>query len=77
MSAYFSTDDLCNRFRCSARTLFRRMKRALNPLPPPCIQHVGSSNLWDAQDIARWEQAERHRTLEALTHRVRNVPAGC
>ena len=60
--SYHSTRDLCLRYRCSARTLFRRMKRDANPFPQPCIQHAGSFNLWDATDVADWEQRERERT---------------
>jgi hypothetical protein len=62
MSAYYSTKDLCERFRCSSRTLFRRMKRIVNPFPAPCMKHAGSCNLWDASDIFEWEQRERERT---------------
>lgn len=61
MVAYYSTQDLCDRFRCSSRTLFRRMKRVVNPFPVPCMKHVGSFNLWDAEEVARWEQRERAR----------------
>jgi len=57
--AYYATRDLCERYRCSSRTLFRRMNRARNPFPAPCIQHVGSSNLWDEGDVAAWEDRER------------------
>lgn len=60
--AYHSTKDLRERFRCSSRTLFRRMRRAVNPFPAPCIRHAGSFNLWDAQDIAQWELRERERS---------------
>ena len=60
MSAlYYSTHDLCDRFRCSSRTLFRRMKRPRNPFPPPCMRHAGSCNLWDAGEVAGWEARER------------------
>lgn len=60
MSAmYHSTHDLCNRFRCSSRTLFRRMKRKFNPFPPPCMKHAGTCNLWDAAEVAAWEARER------------------
>lgn len=61
---YFSTSDLCERFRCSSRTLFRRMRRAVNPLPAPCIRHSGSFNLWDAKEIAEWEIRERELSLK-------------
>lgn len=57
--AYYSTHDLCERFRCSSRTLFRRMKRAHNPFPAPCMRHAGSCNLWDANEVHGWEQRER------------------
>jgi hypothetical protein len=62
-SGYHSTKDLSQRFRCSSRTIFRRMRRAENPFPPPCMRHAGSFNLWDAGEVARWEQRERERTL--------------
>lgn len=61
-TAYLSTRDLSERCRCSSRTLFRRMQRQHNPFPPPCIRHVGSCNLWDAQEVADWEQRERERS---------------
>jgi hypothetical protein len=60
-NTYQSTRDLCLRYRCSARTLFRRMKRPANPFPPPCMQHAGSFNLWDAGEVAAWELRERGR----------------
>lgn len=63
---YHSTHDLCARFRCSSRTLFRRMRRPDNPFPPPCIRHAGSANLWDAADVAAWEARERSRCLRPL-----------
>jgi len=59
---YHSTKDLCTRFRCSSRTLFRRMKREVNPFPQPCIRHSGSCNLWDSDEIAAWELRERALT---------------
>lgn len=61
-TAYYSTHDLCERFRCSSRTLFRRMRRAVNPLPAPAFVHIGSCNLWDASEVAAWELRERERT---------------
>ena len=64
LTAYHSTHDLCERFRCSSRTLFRRMKRIENPFPSPCIRHAGSANLWDAGDVAAWEVRERVRCGE-------------
>ena len=57
--SYQSTRDLCERFRCSSRTLFRRMKRRRNPFPGPCMKHAGSCNLWDAAEVAAWELRER------------------
>ncbi len=58
-SSYLSTHDLRERFRCTSRTLFRRMKRPRNPFPTPCMRHAGSCNLWDSEDVAAWEQRER------------------
>jgi len=40
----------------------RRVKRAENPFPAPCIRHAGSFNLWDVGEIAEWERRERERT---------------
>ena len=59
---YQSTKDLCERFRCSSRTIFRRMKRRHNPFPAPCIKHAGSFNLWDADEVKEWEEREKERT---------------
>ena len=61
-ASYLSTRDLCERFRCSSRTLFRRMQRAQNPFPAACICHAGSFNLWDAGEVSAWEERERART---------------
>jgi len=69
--SFHSTQDLCLRYRCSARTLFRRMKREVNPFPPPCMQHAGSVNLWDAAEVAAWEQRERARTRARAENRDR------
>lgn len=60
-TSYLSTKDLSERFRCSSRTLFRRMRRPLNPFPPPAIVHVGSFNLWDTDEVTAWEARERER----------------
>jgi hypothetical protein len=64
--SYHSTRDLCQRFRCSSRTLFRRMKRPQNPFPTPCIRHAGSFNLWDARDVAAWEARERAQSRQDM-----------
>jgi len=65
-TAYYSTKDLCDRFRFTPRTLARRMLRKVNPFPLPCIQFHGSTNLWDAEEVATWEAAERERTRMRL-----------
>jgi predicted DNA-binding transcriptional regulator AlpA len=62
-TGYHSTRDLRERFRCSSRTIFRRMKRSENPFPAPCMRHAGSFNLWDAEEIAEWERKERQRAV--------------
>ena len=63
-TAYYATRDLCERFRCSSRTLFRKMDRQRNPFPAPCIRQIGSSNLWDASEISAWELREREHTAQ-------------
>ena len=68
-SHYESARDLLERFRCSRRTIFRRMARAENPFPAPCIQYGGSFNLWDAEEVAAWEQRERERTTQLRADR--------
>jgi hypothetical protein len=60
-SGYHSTKDLRERFRCSTRTIFRRMRRSENPFPYPCMRHAGSFNLWDADEVTQWEKRERER----------------
>jgi len=66
---YLNTNDLCTRYRCSSRTIFRKLRRAINPMPAPVIKTVGSSNLWLVDDILNWEASEMVRTQnEAPTH---------
>jgi len=64
-NGYHSTKDLRERFRCTSRTIFRRMRRSENPFPAPCIRHAGSFNLWDAGQVAEWEKRERGRASVA------------
>lgn len=71
---YHSTRDLCERFRCSSRTLFRRMQRTRNPFPAPCIRHAGSCNLWDADEVAAWEERERDHTRPRQVGHSTNSP---
>ena len=62
MRTYISTRELCDRYRCSSRTIFRRMKREINPFPPACMKHSGSCNLWDTQEVTDWEEREIEKT---------------
>lgn len=55
---YFSTSDLCQRYRCSSRTISRKMKRENNPFPGPRIKQNGSENLWADIDVYEWEERE-------------------
>lgn len=61
---YWSTRDLCKRFRCTARTLDRWRKRKDHPLPEPKMAAIGSQNRWAIDDIVDWENSldpeERH-----------------
>ncbi|WP_417535128.1 hypothetical protein [Methylophaga sp.] len=59
---YLSTKDLCQRFRCSSRTIFRRMTREENPFPQPLIRQAGSFNLWCADAVKEWEALEIERS---------------
>jgi hypothetical protein len=68
--SYHSTKDLCERFRCSSRTLFRRMKRSRNPFPLPCMRHAGSCNLWDAREVAEWETRERAHARRSVSQGI-------
>lgn len=61
---YLNTKDLSNHYRCSPRTIFRKMRRPDNPMPAPVIKTVGSSNLWLIDDILNWDASERRRTKE-------------
>ena len=66
---YLNTKDLCNRYRCSSRTIFRKLRDAKNPMPAPVIKTVGSSNLWLFDDILNWDKSEERRTKnEALSN---------
>jgi len=64
---YLNTKDLCDRYRCSSRTIFRKLRRENNPLCPAVIKTVGSSNLWLLEDIIEWELSEMRRTQESMT----------
>jgi len=64
---YLNTSDLCKRYRCSSRTIFRKLRRAKNPMPAPVIKTVGSSNLWLVDDILNWEALEMRRTQNENT----------
>jgi hypothetical protein len=55
VKGYFSTKDLGERYRCSTRTIFRWMKREVNPFPEPRIVASGSHNLWAIDDVEEWE----------------------
>ena len=66
--SYFSGRDLGQRFRCSKRTIYRWMKRAINPFPAPCIKHHGGGNLWDRDEVVAWEGRERLRTQSTVAH---------
>ncbi len=59
---YLNTSDLCDRYRCSSRTIFRKLRRANNPMPAPVIKTVGSSNLWLLDELIQWEISEMQRT---------------
>ncbi len=61
---YLNTSDLCDRYRCSSRTIFRKLRRAYNPMPAPVIKTVGSSNLWLIEDILDWGASEMRRTQD-------------
>ncbi len=61
---YLNTSDLCTRYRCSSRTIFRKLRRAINPMPAPVIKTQGSSNLWLKEDIINWEISEMRRTQD-------------
>lgn len=63
--AYQSTRDLCRRYRCTSRTLFRRMNRADHPFPRPSIRHCGTENLWATEDVVSWERQEHERARQS------------
>ncbi len=56
ISGYWSTKDLCKRYRCCKITIARRTKRKSNPLPKPRIIQSGASNLWAIEDVLEWEK---------------------
>ncbi len=61
---YLNTKGLCDIFRCSSRTIFRRMQEQDNPLPPPAISRRGSSNLWSIRAIEEYLNREQERTSQ-------------
>lgn len=56
VKGYWSTKDLCERYRCSNRTIGRWMLREANPLLRPRLSAFGSKNLWAFEDIDEWER---------------------
>ena len=51
-------------------------ERESNPFPAPCMQHAGSFNLWDAGEVAAWEQRERARTRAGvLSETISTLPS--
>jgi hypothetical protein len=67
----YSTKDLCVRFRCSSRTLFRRMKRGVNPFP--LALH---SSFWKLQPVVRPGRGvgvAQALTWTALLHAMRRA----
>ncbi|TQC94713.1 helix-turn-helix domain-containing protein [Moraxellaceae bacterium AER2_44_116] len=52
---YWSTKDLCHRFRCTRCTINRWMRRDKLPFPKPKIMATGSQNLWSIDDVQKWE----------------------
>jgi len=62
VNGYYSTKDLCNRFRCSSRTIYRWIKREAIPFPLPRIKNPGSKNLWAIEDVDEWELRVSYKT---------------
>ena len=58
IKGYWSTKDLCERYRCCGRTIARWTKRKNNPFPKPRIVQNGASNLWAIDDVEQWENPE-------------------
>jgi len=52
---YYSTKDLCDRFRVSSRTLERWRLREENPFPAPTYNQRGAKNLWAKETVWGWE----------------------
>ncbi len=63
-NTYMSTKEVCHRFRCSSRTIFRKMRRPKdeNPFPQPALSSPGSPNLFFTKDVMAWEDIELART---------------
>ncbi len=58
---YLNTKDLALRYRCSPRSIFRKMRRDVDPMPLPVIKNKGSSNLWLLEDITEWDIQEMRK----------------
>lgn len=59
VSGYLTSNQLCERFLISTRTLFRWQSKKTNPLPEPTIRPSGTYNLWSADEIYEWEEREK------------------
>ena len=55
VSGYYSTNDLCERFRITRRTIYRWMDDEKVPFPQPRMGSQGAKNLWAQEDVHKWE----------------------
>ena len=58
IKGYWSTKDLCQRYRCCSQTISRWTKRPHNAFPKPRIFQNGAPNLWAIDDVEQWENPE-------------------
>lgn len=55
ITGYWTTKQLCQRFKISRRTIIRWMTRTDKPFPQPRMRGVGNNNRWAIEDVIAWE----------------------
>lgn len=52
---FLTISDLTHRYQVSKRTIYRWMKLEINAFPYPKINQVGTTCLWDPEEVEAWE----------------------
>ena len=59
---FLTISDLTHRYQVSKRTIYRWMKLEINGFPSPKINQIGTSCLWDPEEVVAWENRANKTT---------------